>query len=144
MSKNKILPYRTDLHEKARRLRRESTASEIEFWLQVKKKKLLGFEFHRQVPMLNFIVDFYCHELMLAIEIDGCSHDNDDTRRYDAYWQSELEKRGVIFLRFTNARIENELEVVLEEIRVFIRGRASTSPPGPLQRGTKVVAWIDV
>ena len=68
--KNKIIPYNPKLKDLARKLRKESTLSETLLWKQIKNKSL-GVEFHRQVPLDNFIVDFYCHELMLAIEIDG-------------------------------------------------------------------------
>ena len=64
------------------------------------KGKALGVEFHRQVPMLNYIVDFYCHEIGLAVELDGSIHDHaffEDAKR-----QGELEQQGVTFLRFSN------------------------------------------
>jgi len=72
--KNKIIPYNPKLKELARELRKNSTLSEVLLWLKI-KGKVMGVEFHRQVPIDNFIVDFYCHELMLAIEIEGSSHD---------------------------------------------------------------------
>ncbi|HEY3429778.1 MAG TPA: DUF559 domain-containing protein, partial [Cyclobacteriaceae bacterium] len=65
--KNKIIPYRKDLRLKARELRNNSTLSEILLWDEIKNRQILKFQFHRQVPLLNYIVDFYCHELMLAI-----------------------------------------------------------------------------
>lgn len=73
--RNKIIPYNSKLKELARELRKNSTPAEIVFWKMVKGKSL-GLEFHRQVPMLNYIVDFYCHEIGLAIELDGTIHDN--------------------------------------------------------------------
>ena len=76
MSRNKIIPYRRDLKVKARRLRNESTYSEILLWQEIKNKQL-GYQFHRQVPLLDYIVDFYCHELHLAIEVDGNCHESD-------------------------------------------------------------------
>jgi very-short-patch-repair endonuclease len=54
-------------------LRKNGTLSEVLLWKKI-KGKALGVEFHRQVPLLEHIVDFYCHELGLAIEIDGASH----------------------------------------------------------------------
>jgi very-short-patch-repair endonuclease len=69
MAKNKILFYNPDLKEAARKLRKNSTLSEILLWQKI-KGKALGYEFHRQVPINEFIVDFYCHELKLIIEID--------------------------------------------------------------------------
>ena len=71
--RTKIIPYNPKLKPLARKLRKNSTLSEILLWKQIKGKKL-GCEFHRQVPINNYIVDFYCHELNLVIEIDGDSH----------------------------------------------------------------------
>ncbi len=61
--------------------------------------------------MLNYIVDFYCHEIQLAIEIDGQSHDFNDV--YDLKRQDEIEAYGVTFLRFSNEDIKNNMFSVL-------------------------------
>ncbi|MEZ4899076.1 MAG: DUF559 domain-containing protein [Saprospiraceae bacterium] len=74
--KNKIIPYNPNLKILARKLRNQSTLSKVLFWKQIKSKSL-GYEFHRQVPIDEYIVDFYCHEIMLAIEIDGNSHEGE-------------------------------------------------------------------
>ncbi|MFJ1323492.1 endonuclease domain-containing protein [Capnocytophaga canis] len=108
---NKIIPYNPNLKEFARVLRKNSTLSEVLLWKQI-KNKALGVEFHRQVPMLEYIVDFYCHELRLAIEVDGNIHDF----RYleDAQRQGEIEKYGVTFIRFSNEEIKyNMFSVIL-------------------------------
>ncbi|MGL2967307.1 endonuclease domain-containing protein [Flavobacterium sp. XGLA_31] len=108
--RNKIIPYSPHLKEYARQLRSNSTLSEVLLWKNIKNKGY-GFQFHRQVPLLNYIVDFYCHELMLAIEIDGESHQF--KYEYDAMRQGELEKEGVTFLRFTDADIKQNMFSVL-------------------------------
>lgn len=72
--RNKIIPYKPHLKEYARTLRKNSTIYEIILWKHI-RRRALGVQFHRQVPMLNYIVDFYCHEIGLAIEIDGHIHD---------------------------------------------------------------------
>ena len=120
MSKNKIIPYRKDLKAKARELRKNSTLSEILLWKEIKNKQILGYEFHRQVPMLDFITDFYCHELMLAIEIDGDSHGNERAEKYDALRQEKLEKEGVRFLRFDDLDVKQQIGWVLDEIVSWI------------------------
>lgn len=97
--RNTIIPYNPNLKDLARELRKNSTPAEIVFWKMV-KGKALGVEFYRQVPMLNYIVDFYCHEIGLTVELDGSIHDNaffEDAKR-----QGELEQQGVTFLRFSN------------------------------------------
>ncbi|WP_421805015.1 endonuclease domain-containing protein [Flagellimonas sp.] len=83
--KNKIIPYNPKLKEFARQLRKNSTLSEVLLWEKLKQRSM-GIQFHRQVPLLEYIVDFYCHELQLAIEIDGVSHDF----KYDKGQQREL------------------------------------------------------
>jgi len=72
--KRKIIPYNPKLKEFARKLRNNSTKSEIRLWQQLKRKQFFGYDFHRQKPLLNYIVDFYCYELNLVIELDGYSH----------------------------------------------------------------------
>lgn len=108
--RNKIIPYQQHLKEYARELRKNSTLSEVILWQNIKRK---GYEvqFHRQVPMLDYIVDFYCHELMLAIEIDGDSHLY--KYEYDKHRQGKLEKQGVYFIRFSDIDIKQNLFSVL-------------------------------
>ena len=115
--RNKIIPYNPKLKELARELRKNSTPAEIVFWKMV-KGKALGVEFHRQVPMLNYIVDFYCHEIGLAVELDGSIHDNaffEDAKR-----QGELEQQGVTFLRFSNEEVIHYSLHVLNELSAKI------------------------
>ncbi|WP_452231493.1 endonuclease domain-containing protein [Lacinutrix sp. MEBiC02595] len=96
---NKIIPYRSDLKLLARHLRKNSSLPEVLLWQNI-KQRALGVQFHRQVPMLDYIVDFYCHEIGLAIEIDGATHDHAFLE--DAKRQGEMEAYGVTFIRFTN------------------------------------------
>ena len=77
-----------------------------------------GFDFHRQKPLLNFIVDFFCHELMLVIEVDGDSHDNkygEDVQR-----QSTLEQIGIHFIRFDDLEVKHDLYNVIRTIEGWI------------------------
>jgi very-short-patch-repair endonuclease len=115
--KNKIIPYNPKLKELARELRKNSTLSEVLLWLKI-KGKVMGVEFHRQVPIDNFIVDFYCHELMLAIEIDGSSHDN--KQDYDQNRQFILENLGVKFIRFRDIDVKQRMGWVLEELMICV------------------------
>ena len=114
MPRNKIIPYNPKLRQYARHLRNNSTLSEILLWKQI-KGKAFGFEFHRQVPIDEFIVDFYCHELMLAIEVDGNSHD--DKYDYDVKRQDKLEKLGIKFIRFDNLEVKRDMFNVLLELQ---------------------------
>jgi len=108
--KNKIIPYNPELKGLDRQLRKNSTLSEVLLWQKIKQRGL-GVQFHRQVPMLNYIVDFYCHEIGLVIEIDGNSHDFNYFN--DADRQDKLEKYGVQFIRFSNDEILNNMFSVL-------------------------------
>ena len=110
--KNKIIPYNPKLKDLARKLRKESTLSETLLWKQIKNKSL-GVEFHRQVPLDNFIVDFYCHELMLAIEIDGKTHQHEDAYKDDLIRQEILESHGLNFIRFQDLEVKRDMVNVL-------------------------------
>jgi very-short-patch-repair endonuclease len=82
-------------------------------WNEI-KKKAFGYEFHRQVPLNEYIVDFYCHELLLAIEIDGSTHDyNFD---YDNLRQTNLEKYGIKVIRFLDIDVKKSMNEVLRSI----------------------------
>lgn len=72
-------------------------------WYHLKGKQIKGYDFHRQKPILNYIVDFYCSELLLAIEIDGESHYGNEEA--DKIRQNEIEKLGINFLRFDDSEV---------------------------------------
>lgn len=113
--KNEIIQYNPRLKELARHLRKNSTISEIILWKEIKCRKL-GVEFHRQVPVANYIIDFYCHELRIAIEVDGITHQgeaikNDETR------QKALEEHGIHFIRISDLEVKQNLEGVVTHIR---------------------------
>ncbi|GAB4451905.1 MAG: DUF559 domain-containing protein [Bacteroidales bacterium] len=115
--KNKIIPYNPKLRKYARELRKNSTLSEVLLWNEI-KGKALGVEFHRQVPIDKYIVDFYCHELKLAIEIDGCSHDVKYI--YDIHRQKKLEKYGITFIRFDDLEVKKDMTNVLRALEVVV------------------------
>ena len=112
--KNKIIPYNPELKILARKLRKNSTLPEILLWQKIKQRGL-GVQFHRQVPMLNYIVDFFCHEIGLAIEIDGSSHEFNYFN--DADRQGKLEQYGIQFLRFSNEEVQKNMFSVLLAIQ---------------------------
>jgi len=115
--RNKIIPYNPKLVQFARNLRNNSTLSEVLLWKQIKGKSL-GVQFHRQVPIDEFIVDFYCHELMLAIEIDGNSHDY--KYEYDILRQGSMEELGVKFIRFDDLDVKKDMNNVLRALEIKI------------------------
>ncbi len=135
--KNKIITYNPSLKLLARDLRNSSTLSEVLLWQKIKGKSF-GVEFHRQVPLDEFIVDFYCHELMLAIEIDVNSHDN--KYDYDISRQSILEDNGVSFIRFNDLDVKKYMNNVLRALEQKIEDLVIQHPPSPLQRGNKTTS----
>ena len=133
--KRKILPYNPDLKQLAKELRKNMTLSEVLLWNELKQKKMLGLDFDRQRPINNYIVDFYCKELSLAIEIDGDTHifkyDYDEER------QTSLEKMGVHFLRFDDIDVKRSMFNVLRVIEDWIGRNKPT--PDPSQEGNLVI-----
>lgn len=118
MTRRKIIPYNPKLKQLARKLRNNSTKSEVFLWNYLKGKKVRGFDFHRQRPIVNYIVDFYCSELLLAIEIDGESHYGNEEK--DAIRQKEIEEHGVQFLRFDDSEVYYNLDKVIKSIEEWI------------------------
>jgi very-short-patch-repair endonuclease len=121
MRRRKVYPYNPNLKELARKLRNNSTLSEVLLWNQLKNGKMKGYDFHRQKPILNYILDFFCHELELAIEIDGNTHDSEKAHKKDAARQQEIEKFGIRFLRFEDKDIKCNMAGVLREIEKWIQ-----------------------
>ena len=105
-----------ETQEKAKTLRKSETRAEKLLWNKMKSKQINGFKFRRQHPILQFIVDFYCHELKLIIEVDGKIHLKPENREYDENRTAELERFGLKFLRFTNEEVEDNIEEVLDII----------------------------
>lgn len=116
---NNIPSYNPKLKELARELRKNMTLGEVLLWQEIRGRKL-GFQFHRQIPIQNYIVDFYFHELHLAIEIDGSSHNHPEVAVNDLERQSELEDAGVQFLRFEETEVRKDLDGVIEVIENWI------------------------
>ncbi len=97
-------------------LRRNMTKAELVLWDKLKDKKIFKSKFRRQHPVDIFIVDFYCHEYKLVIEIDGEIHNDNETKEYDTGREAELKKFGLIVLRFTNHQVIYKLDEVILRI----------------------------
>ncbi len=98
------------------------TLSEVLLWNRLKGRSFLGLDFHRQKPIGRYIVDFYCPKLLLAIEIDGCSHDG--RMAEDRARQKEIEKFGIRFLRFSDEEVKRDFESVVNAIEKWIETEA--------------------
>jgi very-short-patch-repair endonuclease len=122
-----IIPYNPELKALAQELRKNMTLSEVLLWNELRNKQMLGYDFDRQRPIDNFIVDFYCKELMLAIEIDGDTH----TYRYEYDYERQkcLENLGIHFLRFDDLEIKKNMNNVLRVIEDWINKKKPTPNP---------------
>lgn len=118
--KRRIIPYNPELKLLAKDLRNNSTLGEVILWKKLKGKQFLGYDFHRQKPLLDYIVDFYCAELNLVIEIDGNYHNHEEVYVKDVKRQQDLEKHNLNFLRFTEKEIKQQLLNVLRAIEIYI------------------------
>jgi very-short-patch-repair endonuclease len=120
--KRHIILYNPKLVPLARKLRKEMTLSEVLLWKELKGKQMLGYDFDRQRPIDNYIVDFYCKELNLTIEVDGESHYHEETAKNDIKRQRRLESLGVRFLRFDDSEIKKDMKYVMNAIYDWIVG----------------------
>jgi very-short-patch-repair endonuclease len=115
----RLIPYRTGLTARARALRQDMPPAERRLWRKLRGRKMCGDAFVRQRPLAGFLVDFYCKELRLAIEVDGWTHSLKAAA--DAARQAALEALGVRFLRFWDREVLSDLEGVTEQIEGWIR-----------------------
>jgi len=111
--------YNPKLKQLARYLRTHSTKAEILLWDELKARKMLGYQFMRQKPIDNYIVDFYCGPLKLAIELDGESHEH--KQQGDRMKDEMLNKLGIVVLRFVNEEIYENMGGVLASIEAWIK-----------------------
>jgi len=110
-----------------RRLRKESTPEEVTVWAALRNRNFRGLKFRRQHVIEGFVVDFYCHELRLAIEIDGPVHRRQND--YDELRQYLIEGKNIRFIRVSNAEIARDFQILLHQIETFL------PPPLPAGEG---------
>jgi very-short-patch-repair endonuclease len=134
MKKRKIILYNPKLKEYARELRNNSTEAEIYLWLKLKSKQIYGYDFHRQKPIDNYILDFFCHELMLGIEVDGYSHELIEVYKKDVIKERKMNELGISILRFTDYQVKKDMINVLRAIEYFIF-EFEKHTPNPSQEG---------
>ena len=104
------LPYNPKLVERAKELRKNMTKAERKLWYEYLKN--FQYRVHRQRPIDQFIVDFYCPELKLVIEIDGDIHNSEDAQNYDLERTQILSGYGLTVIRFTNQEVLSNFEEV--------------------------------
>ncbi len=101
---------------KRKSLRNNMPEPEHRLWLYLRGRKMKGYKFRRQASIENYIVDFYCPQLKLAVEIDGDSHREPKAIARDAQRQKNIERHGIRVLRFANIEIVESLEGVVAAI----------------------------
>lgn len=101
---------------KRRTLRKNETFCEKIMWTYLRDRKTLGYKFKRQYSIDHYVVDFYCPELKLAIELDGSVHNIPDKKEYDAYRQECLEKFGITFCSITNDDLMSNANMAFKKI----------------------------
>lgn len=112
----KIISYNPNLKRLARKLRKDMTFGEVLLWNKLKENQFWGFDFDRQRCIDNYIVDFYCKELMLVIEVDGMYHNYEETFLKDEIRQRKLEAFGIEFIRFTESEIKYDMINVIRAL----------------------------
>jgi very-short-patch-repair endonuclease len=100
----------------AKELRREMTPTEKILWNEIRANKL-GVHFRRQQIIAGFIVDFYCHQADLVIELDGSVHDSQEQKENDTERDKVLMEMGLRVIRFKNYEVQNNLLNVIEKIK---------------------------
>lgn len=135
----------------AKDLRKQMTFSEVKLWMHLNKSQMMGYDFDRQRPMLNYIVDFYCKDLQLVIEIDGITHHDEHVAMKDEVRDEVLAEYNVTVIRLNALDVVNNINQALQLIQNWIleyerkngveenilikRRNLPTPPSAPLQGG---------
>ena len=131
-----FIEYNASLKQVARDNRNNPTKAEIKTWEEVLSKKQTGYLFLRQKIIDNFILDFYCSNLLLAIEIDGSVHDNKQQKDNDKIRTEMLDILGIKVIRYTNSEVINNMDFVCKDImkKMNIR-KIELNKLSPLDKG---------
>ena len=107
---------KTKIKEQRRKLRKTQTREELIFWAHVKDRRFHKYKFKRQYSIGNYIVDFYCSELKLVVEIDGGQHYEKENIEYDLQRTKYFDDFGIRVIRYTNIEITDNLEGVMDDL----------------------------
>ena len=108
--------YNKNLKQPSRDLRNNMTDAEKRLWSKLRAKQILGLQFYRQNPLLNFIVDFYCPAVSLVIECDGSQHYTHEGLEADRVRDEALAQLGLKVVRFDNGQVMGQIDDVLEVV----------------------------
>ncbi len=131
------------IFKRAEELRNNPTDTEAILWNYLRQSQL-GIKFRRQHPAACYVLDFYAHQIRLAIEIDGSIHSLEEVKNNDTERQTQLEGLGIKFLRFTNTQVKMELEKVIFAISEKLKelNNYISSPLGA--EGFQIIPAIDI
>lgn len=107
--------------DKAKQLRKESTAAEKYLWKMLRNRSILGFKFRRQHPIHHLIADFYCNKARLILEVDGEIHNLAHVKEYDKEREAIIKELGITILRFTNEEVLGGENMVIPKIENFLQ-----------------------
>ena len=138
--------YNPKLKTLSRELRKKGTLGEVLLWQALKGKKIRGYQFMRQKPIGDYIVDFFCSKLKLVIELDGISHI--DKAERDRIRQQKLEALGLSVVRFCEWYVKKDIRNVVQGIVNWIekhenekKAQAKTQPPkSPFVKGDLTIS----
>ena len=134
-------PIPDQLIKRIRELRQNATDAEQFLWQLLRNRAIHGAKFRRQYLVASYILDFYCHEAKLAIELDGSGHLEDKQAKYDNERTKVLNEQGIRVLRFWNSDVLNNTETVLNEIWIALEEALSTAlipNPSPAGGGEQI------
>lgn len=109
-----------EIFKRARELRRNQTNTEKLLWNKIRNRQLKGYKFRRQHPLSIYIVDFYCHEARLIVELDGPIHELKGNKDNDKERTRRLNLLGLEVMRFRNEEVEININEVLRKIGAFL------------------------
>jgi len=107
------------MFERAQSLRETATLAEKLLWGRLSKNQM-GSKFRRQHPILNYIVDFYCHAFKFAVELEGSVHENAERRFHDRMRTEALSVHGITVIRFSNEEVISNIDQVIEAIKAHM------------------------
>ncbi len=122
-------PYNKNLKQASRDLRNNMTDAEKLLWSRLQNKQILGLQFYRQKPLLNYIVDFYCPAANLVIECDGSQHFTDNGLEADRIRDEALAQLGLKVFRLDNRQVMRQIDDVVEVIYQYCLNEFSKESP---------------
>lgn len=126
-----IIPYNKLLNPLAKLLRKRMTFSEVILWNHLKNFQMMGYDFDRQRPILNFIVDFYCKDLRLVIEVDGITHLNESAYSKDLIRDDAMKEYDIAIIRLDALKVVNQTAESVKIIENWIVDFELTHPTHP-------------